>query len=156
MNANAKCQVSPASSLSLELTDLLLRDMFLWSRHLKEPTWVVGEHKQLCFTPGPLATVIGDEGCELVNPLLFFGTSRCCNTNFGLGTSGTCPSPTLDCSVIFVYTPSHKLHQPNTNLIQVTSKATFSVNMYLKLCKHEIEFYFIFFFWILYLEWLIN
>ncbi|KAJ8528357.1 hypothetical protein K7X08_022049 [Anisodus acutangulus] len=55
-----------ASSESFEPTDMLVRvrPEFLWYRHLKEPTCVVGEHKQLYFTLDVFSRVVGEEGVE--------------------------------------------------------------------------------------------
>lgn len=145
--------MSPASSLSLEPTDLLLREMFLWCRHLKEPAWVVGEHKQLYFTPGPFDRTIGDEGCEVVK-VLFSGTVICCNSNLGLGTSGACTSPTFDCSVIFdIWTPLTNC----TNLYNTAIQSYMSEVKQLFQCNWTcISGVLIFYPWFYYLLWLVN
>lgn len=41
-----------------------VRPEFLWYLHLKEPTCVVGEHKQLYFTLDVFLKAVGEEGME--------------------------------------------------------------------------------------------
>lgn len=65
-----------SSSESLQPTDMLERFIPVlverWNRHRKEPTWVVGEHRQFNF--GVLLVVTGDDGVEHVTFLLVFFT----------------------------------------------------------------------------------
>lgn len=94
-----------------------VRPEFRWYRHLKEPTCVVGEHKQLALTLVVFLRETGEDGCEDDGRVTALMSSRHRVWTVIFGVSGLSPFfDSSDILVIVFLSQGEEIYQKNQSM----------------------------------------